>query len=131
MNELPVKAPIREGNLLTLDNFSTYRDGKLIGHETFCWVDTESMELRDLYTRIIDTQEEYQTEMSKSFEDYDMNITEDIDDKPRFVLSMPTFNISACGNSKDEAIQLARQMFDAYRKEDIIRRLLDIEEKKF
>ena len=38
------KAPIREGNLLTLDNFSTYRDGKPIGHETFCWVDTESME---------------------------------------------------------------------------------------
>ena len=91
----------------------------------------ENLVLRDLYTRIIDTQEEYQTEMSKSFEDYDMNITEDIDDKPRFVLSMPTFNISACDNSKDEAIQLARQMFDAYRKEDIIRRLLDIEEKKF
>jgi hypothetical protein len=40
----PVKAPIREWNLLTLDNFSTYRDGKPIGHETFCWVDTESME---------------------------------------------------------------------------------------
>ncbi len=90
----------------------------------------ENPVLRDLYTRIIDTQEEYQTEMSKSFEDYDMTIIEDIDDKTRFVLSMPAFNISACSDSKDGAIQLARQMFESYRKEDTIRRLLDIEEKK-
>ncbi len=36
----PVRAPLREGNLLTLDNFSTHRDGRPIGNERFVWIDT-------------------------------------------------------------------------------------------
>lgn len=36
----PVRTALEEGNLLTLDNFSTYRDGRPIGDERFVWVDT-------------------------------------------------------------------------------------------
>ena len=36
----PVEWPQKEGNLLTLDNFSTYRNGTPIGDETFVWIDT-------------------------------------------------------------------------------------------
>lgn len=36
----PVKAPIMEGNLLSLDTFSTYSDGRPIGDAKFVWVDT-------------------------------------------------------------------------------------------
>ncbi len=36
----PVHAPLLEGNLLTLDNFSTYRNGAPIGNERFVWIDT-------------------------------------------------------------------------------------------
>ncbi len=31
---------LHQGNVLTLDNFSTYRDGWAIGNERFVWVDT-------------------------------------------------------------------------------------------
>ena len=44
----PVECSQREGNLLTLDNFSTYRNGAPIGDETFVWIDTERKE----FTRI-------------------------------------------------------------------------------
>ena len=40
----PVEWPQKEGNLLTLDNFSTYRNGKPIGDEAFVWIDTVKME---------------------------------------------------------------------------------------
>ena len=40
----PVETPFREGNLLSLDNFSEYESGCPIGHKTFCWVDTVKME---------------------------------------------------------------------------------------
>ena len=40
----PVEWPQKEGNLLTLDNFSTYRDGTPVGDETFVWIDTEKQE---------------------------------------------------------------------------------------
>lgn len=36
----PVRTALDEVNLLTLDNFSTYRDGRPIGDERFVWVDT-------------------------------------------------------------------------------------------
>ncbi len=36
----PVRTAIEEGNLLTVDNFSTYRDGRPIGDERFVWIDT-------------------------------------------------------------------------------------------
>ena len=36
----PVDAPLEEGNLLTLDNFSTYPDGTPKGNEKFVWIDT-------------------------------------------------------------------------------------------
>ncbi len=36
----PVEWPQKEGNLLTLDNFSTYRNGNPIGDQKFVWVDT-------------------------------------------------------------------------------------------
>ncbi|SCY69233.1 Calcineurin-like phosphoesterase [Lachnospiraceae bacterium XBB2008] len=38
----PVGKPFLEGNLLTLDTFSTYRDGTLFGNQRFVWVDTVS-----------------------------------------------------------------------------------------
>ena len=40
----PVVEPTKEGNLLTVDTFSTYRDGIPIGDEAFIVVDTETME---------------------------------------------------------------------------------------
>ncbi len=36
----PVRTALEEGNILTLDNFSTYRDGRPIGDERFVWIDT-------------------------------------------------------------------------------------------
>jgi hypothetical protein len=36
----PVETALEEGNLLTLDNFSTYSNGYSIGDERFVWVDT-------------------------------------------------------------------------------------------
>ncbi len=36
----PVKEALHQGNVLTLDNFSTYIDGWAIGNERFVWVDT-------------------------------------------------------------------------------------------
>ena len=36
----PVEGPLHEGNLLTLDTFSTYRNGLPIGDERFVRVDT-------------------------------------------------------------------------------------------
>ena len=36
----PVRTALEEGNLLTIDNFSTYRDGRPIGDERFVWIDT-------------------------------------------------------------------------------------------
>ena len=36
----PVRTALEEKNLLTLDSFSTYRDGRPIGDERFVWVDT-------------------------------------------------------------------------------------------
>lgn len=38
----PVKKPLLEGNLLTLDTFSTYRDGTPFGEQRFVWIDTEN-----------------------------------------------------------------------------------------
>ena len=35
----PVRTALEEGNLLTVDNFSTYRDGRPIGDERFVWID--------------------------------------------------------------------------------------------
>ena len=40
----PVEFVVKEGNLLTLDNFSTYRNGEPIGDERFVCVDTITME---------------------------------------------------------------------------------------
>lgn len=41
----PVEQPLLERNLLSLDTFSTYADGKPIGDEgVFCWIDTEKEE---------------------------------------------------------------------------------------
>ena len=40
----PVVEPLKEGNLLTVDTFSTCRDGRPIGNETFVVVNTETME---------------------------------------------------------------------------------------
>jgi predicted MPP superfamily phosphohydrolase len=40
----PVERPLKEGKLLSLDNFSTYYTGKPIGDEKFVWVDTETEE---------------------------------------------------------------------------------------
>ncbi len=37
----PVVEPLLEGNLLTLDTFSTYSDGSPFGNEKFVWVNTE------------------------------------------------------------------------------------------
>lgn len=45
----PVVEPTREGKLLTVDTFSTYRDGDPIGDETFVVVDTETMEYETIY----------------------------------------------------------------------------------
>ncbi|MBP3804956.1 MAG: hypothetical protein J6I76_13895 [Oribacterium sp.] len=36
----PVISAIQEGNLLSLDNFSTYRDGNPYGNQRFVFVDT-------------------------------------------------------------------------------------------
>lgn len=36
----PIRTALEEGKLLTLDNFSTYRDGRPIGDERFVWIDT-------------------------------------------------------------------------------------------
>lgn len=40
----PVVEPLKERNLLTVDTFSTYRDGRPIGNEAFVVVNTETME---------------------------------------------------------------------------------------
>lgn len=40
----PVEEPIMEGNVLSLDTFSTYRDGSPIGDQRFVWVDTVTKE---------------------------------------------------------------------------------------
>lgn len=45
----PVVEPTREDNLLTVDTFSTYRDGSPIGDETFVVADTETMEYEIIY----------------------------------------------------------------------------------
>ena len=37
----PVRRPLPEGKLLTLDTFSTYRDGTQFGDRRFVWIDTE------------------------------------------------------------------------------------------
>ena len=36
----PVKEPVKKGNLLIFDNFSTYRDGRSYGNERLCIIDT-------------------------------------------------------------------------------------------
>ena len=36
----PVAKPQLDGNVLTVDTFSTYRDGRPIGDERFVWIDT-------------------------------------------------------------------------------------------
>ncbi len=36
----PVKKPLLEENLITLDTFSTYRDGTAYGDQRFVWIDT-------------------------------------------------------------------------------------------
>lgn len=36
----PVRTALDEGNILTLDTFSTYKDGRPIGDERFVCVDT-------------------------------------------------------------------------------------------
>lgn len=41
----PVKTALKEGNLITLDNFSTYRDGTPIGDERFVCIDTEKCDM--------------------------------------------------------------------------------------
>lgn len=40
----PMEIAECEGNVLSLDTFSTYRDGTPIGNQRFVWVDTETME---------------------------------------------------------------------------------------
>lgn len=40
VDHTPVKAPLEEGYLLTLDNFSTYPDGTPKGNEKFVWINT-------------------------------------------------------------------------------------------
>lgn len=40
----PVEFVVKEENLLTLDNFSTYRNGEPIGDERYVCVDTITME---------------------------------------------------------------------------------------
>ena len=38
----PVKETLLSNNILTVDNFSTYRDGSPIGNEKFICIDTEN-----------------------------------------------------------------------------------------
>ncbi|MBQ9278243.1 MAG: metallophosphoesterase [Lachnospiraceae bacterium] len=40
----PVTKPLKTGNILTLDNFSTYSDGGPIGNEKFVCIDTEELD---------------------------------------------------------------------------------------
>ncbi len=40
----PVSRVLKQGNLLTTDTFSTTRDGRPIGNNEFCWVDTITKE---------------------------------------------------------------------------------------
>ncbi|MCR5126859.1 MAG: metallophosphoesterase [Lachnospiraceae bacterium] len=42
----PVRRPVlyQKNNLLVVDTFSTYRDGRPVGNEKFVWVDTETKE---------------------------------------------------------------------------------------
>ena len=44
----PVAEPLYEENLVTLDNFSTFRNGEPIGNERFAWVDTQKSEVHEL-----------------------------------------------------------------------------------
>ena len=84
--------------------------------------------LEELIKKILDTKEEYLAEMSKSFEDYDMTLTEetDTDGKRVFVLKLPVFSITAVSENKDGAIKLAKEMLEVRQSEITIRRLLDI-----
>ncbi len=44
----PVTEPLYEEDLVTLDNFSTYRNGNPIGNERFVWIDTVKAETYEL-----------------------------------------------------------------------------------
>ena len=47
----PVEFVVKEENLLTLDNFSTYRNGEPIGDERYVCVDTITMEYEMMYAK--------------------------------------------------------------------------------
>ncbi len=44
----PVAKPQLDGNVLTVDTFSTYRDGSAIGNQKFVWVDTISRSYKEI-----------------------------------------------------------------------------------
>ena len=44
----PVSEPLYEQDLVTVDNFSTFRNGDPIGNERFVWVDTLKSEVHEL-----------------------------------------------------------------------------------
>ena len=44
----PVISPLLQGNLLTIDNFSTYPDGKPLGKQKFVIVDTETFSFKEI-----------------------------------------------------------------------------------
>ena len=48
----PVEKIYREGNVISCDVFSTYRDGRAIGTEEFAVVDTESWEYGGVENKI-------------------------------------------------------------------------------
>ncbi len=47
----PVHRPMVYNNIMTIDNFSTYRDGTPIGDQRFVWVDTETDEFTFHYVK--------------------------------------------------------------------------------
>ena len=66
----PVEKIYREGNVISCDVFSTYRDGRAIGTEEFLVVDTESWEYGGVKAKKNLDIAEIQNTLLKQMEDY-------------------------------------------------------------
>lgn len=91
-----------------------------------------SQVLTDLYTRIIATHDEYLSEMNKTFEDYEKIENEETDSEGniQYYVKLPEWDISVGAETKEGALNLARDQFKAYRSEILINRFLEIDEYK-
>ena len=88
----------------------------------------ESPVLKRLYDRILETRDDYMTEMEKSFEDYQVSeYTEtDINGEKIFHVHLPEYDIKTQGKNKEDVFKFAKEQLQTFRPGDLIRRLLGI-----